>query len=191
VVLLSSPPYEGGVPAASAGGVGLSKIVKSEKENDNKKLPSFRRRGVRASRTGWFSSMLIDTTPMAYKRSKTDIHSLPELKTFRTQLRSNLTPAEASFWNLVKNSRLDGRKFRRQHSVGKYILDFYCPSERLGVELDGQVHFNDAAALYDHERKLFLLRFGIKVIRFENWLVFDEREFVAEKIRSCFGWWEE
>ncbi len=63
---------------------------------------------------------------MAYKRSKTDIHSLPELRTFRTQLRSHLTPAEASFWNLVKNSRLDGRKFRRHHSVGSYILDFYA-----------------------------------------------------------------
>ena len=128
---------------------------------------------------------------MVYKRSKTDIHSLPELKTFRTELRSRLTPAEASFWNLVKNSRLDGRKFRRQHSVGNYILDFYCPSERLGVELDGQVHFNEVAAEYDRERKLFLLSFGIFVIRFENWRVFEEREFVAARIRNCFGWWEE
>ena len=125
---------------------------------------------------------------MVYKRSKTDIHSLPELSTFRTQLRSHLTPAEAFFWNLVKRSALDGRKFRRQHSVGKYILDFYCASERLGIELDGQVHFNDAAAIYDYERRLFLERFGIVVLRFENWLVFDEPEFVLGTIRSFFGW---
>ena len=127
---------------------------------------------------------------MSHTRSRTDFHSLPQLKTFRTELRKNLTPAEASFWNLVKHSRLDGRKFRRQHSIGKYILDFYCASERLGIELDGQVHFNEAAALCDHERKLFIEQFGIQVIRFENWLVFDEREFVAQTIRSFFGWYE-
>jgi very-short-patch-repair endonuclease len=127
---------------------------------------------------------------MTYKRSKTDIHTLPELRTFRTELRAHLTPAEASFWNLVKNSRLDGRKFRRQHSVGKYILDFYCPSERLGIELDGEVHFNEVAAEYDYERKLFVQQFGIKVIRFENRLVFEERGFVVQRIRSLFGWFE-
>ena len=127
---------------------------------------------------------------MPYKRRPTDIHTLPELKTFRTELRKNLTPAEASLWTLLQSSGLDGRKFRRQHSVGKYILDFYCPSESLGIELDGEVHFNEVAAAYDYERKLFLLHFGIKVIRFENNLVFDEREFVVHRIRECFGWKE-
>ena len=90
----------------------------------------------------------------------------------------------------MKNSRLDGRKFRRQHSVGGYILDFFCVPERLGIELDGEVHFNDRAREYDYERKVFLNSFGIKVIRFENYLVFQEREFVLQKIRSHFGWWE-
>jgi very-short-patch-repair endonuclease len=127
---------------------------------------------------------------MAYKRRPTDIHSLPELKTFRTELRKNLTPAEASLWHLLKNSGLDGRKFRRQHSAGKYILDFYCSSESLGIELDGEVHFNEMAAAYDNDRRLFLLHFGIKVIRFENYLVFDEREFVVHRIKECFGWKE-
>jgi very-short-patch-repair endonuclease len=127
---------------------------------------------------------------MSHTRSKTDIHTLPDLKTFRTELRAKLTPAEASFWNLVKNRQLDGRKFRRQHSVGRYILDFYCASEKLGIELDGQGHFNAAAAEYDRERTLFLERFGILVIRFENWLIFDEREFVVGTIRHFFGWHE-
>jgi very-short-patch-repair endonuclease len=126
---------------------------------------------------------------MSYKRSKTDIHTLPELRTFRTELRKHLTPAEARFWTIVKNSQLDGRKFRRQHSVGRYILDFYCPSERLGIELDGKVHFHDAAREYDYERKLFLEYFGIKVIRFENKLVFEEEEFLIGNIQNCFGWW--
>ncbi len=125
---------------------------------------------------------------MAYARSTTDIHSLPELRTFRTELRKSLTPAETQFWNIVKNSKVDGRKFRRQQSVGRYILDLYCPSERLGVELDGQGHFNDLAVIYDQERRLFLERFGIKVIRFENKWVFDEPEWVVQTIVSAFGW---
>lgn len=114
----------------------------------------------------------------------------PYLQTFRTTLRKNLTPAEATLWKAIQRSKLDGRKFRRQHSVGNYILDFYCPAERLAIELDGQFHRNDQAEIYDHERKLFLNYYGIKVIRFENFLVFDELEYVLVRIRSFFGWWE-
>jgi very-short-patch-repair endonuclease len=127
---------------------------------------------------------------MKYERRPTDAHNMPELKTFRTELRSRMTPAEARFWTIVKNSLLDGRKFRRQHSVGRYILDFYCPSERLAVELDGKPHFNVLADIYDQERTWFLERYRIKVIRFENKLVFENEEFVIHKIRSCYGWQE-
>ena len=126
---------------------------------------------------------------MTYKRSRTDIHNLPELKTFRRELRSGSTVAEAGFWNLVKGSRLEGRKFRRQHSVGPYILDFYCPAERIAVELDGEVHFSDAARERDLERKLFLVHFGILVLRFENRLVFEDPDWVLANIRDKFGWW--
>ena len=93
-----------------------------------------------------------------------NVTNQPELKTFRTILRKRLTPAEATFWKVVQRSKLDGRKFRRQHSVGKYVLDFYCPAEKLAVELDGDVHFNEHAAIKDHERRLFLEFFGIKVM---------------------------
>jgi very-short-patch-repair endonuclease len=127
---------------------------------------------------------------MPFKRSKTDIHSLPYLKTFRTELRSKLTPAEAKMWTMLKNSKLDGRKFRRQHSVGRYILDFHCAAERLAIELDGSHHFSGAGAFYDRERRLFLEEFGINVIRFENKLVFDEPEWVIEVVRSQFGWFD-
>jgi very-short-patch-repair endonuclease len=133
-----------------------------------------------AGRPGWFSTS---------KRSATDIHSLPELKTFRTKLRKHLTPAEAAFWLLVKNSQLDGRKFRRQHSVGRYILDFYSPSERLAVELDGEVHFHEKAIEYDRERTVFMEQFGIKVLRFENQIVFKAPEKIKARIREEFGWW--
>ena len=127
---------------------------------------------------------------MPYRRSKTDIHTLPHLKSFRTELRSNLTPAEARLWSILKDSRLDGRKFRRQHSVGQYILDFYCASEKLAIELDGARHFSAGGAGYDRERRMFLECFGINVIRFENKIVFDDEELVLGRIRSEFGWQE-
>ena len=118
----------------------------------------------------------------------TRINNLPYLKTFRKALRNNLTPAEARFWKIVQNKQFEGRKFRRQHSVGNYILDFYCPSEKLAIELDGQVHFNDAAREYDYERKLFLEYYGIKVLRFENKRVFEDLEWMLDVIKSNFGW---
>ena len=125
---------------------------------------------------------------MSFRRSKTDIHTLPHLDGSRKSLRSSLTPAEAAFWNLVKNSRLDSRKFRRQHSVGNYILDFYCPSEKLGVELDGEVHFTGLSTLSDRSRRRFIESQGIRVIRFENRRVFEDSEWVMDVIRSNFGW---
>ena len=115
------------------------------------------------------------------------LNNLPTLRTFRKELRSNLTPAEAKLWSMLKNSQLEGRKFRRQHSFSGYILDFYCSSEKLGIELDGEVHFNEQAAQYDYERSLFLMYFGIRVLRFENKWVFEEPEWVISSIRDTFG----
>ena len=65
------------------------------------------------------------------------IHNKIELKPYRKALRKDLTPAEAFLWKYLQNRKLEGRKFRRQHSVGNYIADFYCSSERLVIELDG------------------------------------------------------
>ena len=83
------------------------------------------------------------------------LNNHPELKTFRRELRSHLTPAEARMWTYLKNKQLDGRRFRRQHSIGGYILDFYCPSEQLAIELDGKPHFYAEAIEYDRERICF------------------------------------
>lgn len=116
------------------------------------------------------------------------VNNLPMLRTFRKELRNHLTPAEAKLWTLLKQSQLDGRKFRRQHSVGHYILDFYCPAERLAIELDGAVHDSASAQEYDRERDLFLECFGIKVLRFENKWVFQETEAILLDIKKYFGW---
>jgi very-short-patch-repair endonuclease len=120
------------------------------------------------------------------RRRKTDVHSLPHLGEFRKDLRQNLTPAEATFWKIVKNSKFEGRKFIRQHSVGNYILDFYCPSEKLAVELDGKRHFSSGGAEEDRERTAYLESKGIRVVRFENREVFEETERMLDVIRLNF-----
>jgi len=108
------------------------------------------------------------------------------LKKYRSRLRNNMTPAEAQLWKILRKKQLNGRKFRRQYSIGGFILDFYCPSEKLGIELDGNPHFNVVAEQKDHFRDLRLKNQGIIILRFENKLVFENQELVIESIISCF-----
>jgi very-short-patch-repair endonuclease len=109
-----------------------------------------------------------------------------ELKFSRKKLRNNATSAEAELWKYIKGKKLDGRKFRRQFSVGSYILDFYCPSENLCVELDGDPHGDYIQIEKDNLRDEYLKKSGIKVLRFENRFVFQTPEFVLETIKSAF-----
>ena len=114
------------------------------------------------------------------------IHNAQNLRETRKKLRNSLTPAEAKLWSLLKNSQLENRKFRRQHSIGPYVLDFYCPSEKLCIELDGAVHFTDGGYEYDLTRTQYLRAHNIHVIRFENRDVFENTEGVLEEIREYF-----
>ncbi|MEQ9101011.1 MAG: DUF559 domain-containing protein [Imperialibacter sp.] len=114
------------------------------------------------------------------------IYNRPVLKGYRKQLRNNLTSAEATLWNYLKGKQLEGRKFRRQFSVENYIIDFYCPSERLAVELDGAGHFTEEGLVYDEERTKVLNAHEIRVIRFENKEVFEAIEHVLHAIKSNF-----
>jgi very-short-patch-repair endonuclease len=114
------------------------------------------------------------------------VNNVTYLKDRRKQLRNNLTPAEATLWKALKGSALNGRKFRRQHSVENYILDFYCPEEKLAVELDGQVHNDPMQAVYDEERTNRINQLGIKVVRFENKLVFEDMIGVLRVVASHF-----
>lgn len=114
------------------------------------------------------------------------IHTLPKLKDFRTQLRNNLTPAEAALWKALKGKQLMNRKFIRQHSIENYIADFYCPEERLIIELDGQVHFAPQAMEYDQQRTQRLNELGFTVVRFENKQVFHHMQSVLDHIAAHF-----
>ena len=110
------------------------------------------------------------------------IYNRPPLKSRRKELRNNATPAEIKLWSVLQHSNLGGYKFRRQHSVGSYILDFYCPSERLAVELDGDSHFTDEAMEYDRVRTEYLNALNIKVVRFLNTDVYENLNAVCENI---------
>ncbi|MFA6150970.1 MAG: endonuclease domain-containing protein [Chitinophagaceae bacterium] len=115
-----------------------------------------------------------------------NINNQKHLKEFRKILRKNLTPSEAKLWLCLKNKQLDGRRFRRQFSVGNFILDFYCPEEKIAVELDGKHHFTPEGRMIDEERDSFLHLQGIKVIRFENNRVLKQIETVLDEIKSHF-----
>ncbi len=105
----------------------------------------------------------------------------------RKLLRLNPTKAESKLWDRLSNKQLEGRKFRRQVSVEFYVLDFYCPSEKLCIELDGETHLSDEALIYDEERTAFLNSCGIRVIRFWNEEVFENIEGVLDRIKACFS----
>ena len=113
-------------------------------------------------------------------------HNLPHKKDDRRALRSTLTPAEATLWKSLKAGQLAGRKFRRQHSVGAYVLDFYCPEERIAIELDGAGHYTASGNLHDAARTAYLNTLGIEVLRFENKLIWSALESVLQTIISKF-----
>ena len=117
---------------------------------------------------------------------KSNIHNRKYLLERRKDLRNNSTSAEASLWKSLQRSQLEGRKFRRQHSIENYIVDFYCASEQLIIELDGAVHLNFATQNYDYERQQKLESLGFKVLRFENKEVFENLEGLLNEIKQNF-----
>jgi len=115
-----------------------------------------------------------------------NIHNRKYLEERRKNLRKSLTPSEATLWKYLQRKQLKGRKFRRQHSIENYIVDFYCASEKLIIELDGAVHLDFAQQNYDEERTQNLENLGLTVIRFENKLVFEDKQGVLDEISSFF-----
>ena len=115
-----------------------------------------------------------------------NIHNRQYLKERRKELRNNSTSAEATLWKSLQRSQLNGKKFRRQHSIENYIVDFYCPSEKLIVELDGAGHLNFSVQNHDYERNHRLESLGFTVLRFENKDVFENLSYVLDEIVAKF-----
>jgi len=106
------------------------------------------------------------------------IHRRPQAKL----LRANATDAERILWSVLRGKQLAALRFRRQQPIGPYIVDFFCPSAKLIVELDGSQHGADKVAAYDQERSRFLGAKGYRVLRFWNVEVLKDRVSVAEAI---------
>ena len=112
------------------------------------------------------------------------LYNQKELKEKRKELRSNSTSAEAVLWRMLKGKQIEGKRWRRQFSIGYYILDFYCPEIKLAIELDGQSHYTFHGAREDDIRTQFLNSRGIRVIRFENRLIWDNLQGVLDIIKA-------
>ncbi len=105
-----------------------------------------------------------------------------EIKHLRRKLRKKMTAAEVALWLMIKNKQIEGIRFLRQYSVDKYILDFYCPQHKLAIELDGESHNDIHAIEYDKKRTEHIYSMGIRVLRFENFEIFDYPERTIDEI---------
>ncbi len=92
--------------------------------------------------------------------------SNPKTMHFAGELRRNPTPAEQKLWAVLRNQQIDGIRFRRQHAIGNFIVDFCAPRQKLVIELDGSQHLEQHE--YDDERTTFLQSQGYQVLRFWN-----------------------
>lgn len=102
-------------------------------------------------------------------------------KPLRSALRSHMTEPEKRLWRCIRAHQL-GVKFRRQHGIGNYIVDFYSPEIRLVIEVDGDSHFTREAQAYDQIRENFMSSLSIKTIRFTNEQAILELDAVLETI---------
>jgi very-short-patch-repair endonuclease len=116
-------------------------------------------------------------------RQKRIRKTTPELDQGAKKLRRKPTPAEAVLWERVRGKRVLGYRFRRQHPVGRAILDFYCPEGRLCIELDGPVH--DQTREHDAARNAWLATHGVRVLRFRNEDVFTNLDRVIARIAEA------
>ncbi|MEL6441480.1 MAG: DUF559 domain-containing protein [Cyanobacteria bacterium J06621_8] len=106
----------------------------------------------------------------------------PEIEEAAKRLRKNLTAAEAILWEKLRNKQLNRLRFRCQHPVGNFILDFYCPSRKLVVEIDGEIHKERSE--YDSARTSKLEEYGYRVIRFSNKRVMNDLQGVLDEIEQ-------
>ncbi len=116
-------------------------------------------------------------------------HIPPEMRERMTQIARNLrkssTPSEDILWQAVRNRQLDGKKFKRQVDIGPFVLDFYCPEERLAVEVDGPIHATQVEA--DRERQRMIESLGIRFVRITSQVVETNIADALNRIRAAFG----
>ncbi len=117
-----------------------------------------------------------------------DIFNRKTQKIKRQYLRNNATQTERILWSKLKGKQLLGRKFRRQHGIGPFIVDFYCPECKLAIEIDGPIHWTKEAKEYDRRREEYIELHGIHILRFTNSAVVENLDGVlmaiAEEVKK-------
>ena len=107
-----------------------------------------------------------------------------DTKARAAELRKSMTYAEKVLWQQLRNRKLEGLKFRRQHPVSIFILDFYCHEKKLAIEVDGGIHQSEDQQEWDENRTFELNELGITVLRFKNEKVIDSTAEVIRKIND-------
>jgi len=127
------------------------------------------RRGLVANRKKWAAT-------------HTDSAAYSDAKQKALAMRKQPTRAEAILWQRLRGKQLRGFRFRRQQTIDRFIVDFYCRQAQLVVEVDGSSHHSPEAAAYDEQRTRFLEDLGLSVLRFRNEQVIYESDAVLNKI---------
>jgi very-short-patch-repair endonuclease len=103
----------------------------------------------------------------------------PEMLKRAERLREEMTEAELLLWERLRKNKNGGNRFRAQHPIGKFIVDFYCHEALLVIEIDGSIHQNDIVTERDEGRELEISKLGIKVVRFTNEQILNDIDKVA------------
>jgi very-short-patch-repair endonuclease len=131
---------------------------------------------------------LSDTSPQRGEVGRGEKHTLtptpfpPALLQAARDLRQHMTDAEQCLWHCLRGKQLNGFRFRKQHPIAHFVLDFYCPAVRLAIEIDGGQHNTAPGCASDAERTRCLKARGIRVLRFWNHEVLQDLPGVLERI---------
>ncbi|RTQ47235.1 endonuclease domain-containing protein [Hymenobacter gummosus] len=109
------------------------------------------------------------------------------LKPFSGEMRRNPTPAEDTLWQALRNRQLNNVKFRRQHAIGHFIVDFLSTEHQLIIEVDGEVHAGPSQAEYHEARSYRLATAGYRVLRFPNEQALTSLPTVLQAIREALA----
>lgn len=110
-----------------------------------------------------------------------------DLKQLARNLRSNMTDAEQKLWYHLRRKQINGIQFYRQRPIGNYVVDFYAPSAKFIVEVDGGQHFDAEGLANDQKRTAYLTNQGLRVLRYSNHQVFKETDAVVQDIEAAVG----
>jgi very-short-patch-repair endonuclease len=106
---------------------------------------------------------------------------------FKRKLRAEMTRPEIRLWYRLRLRQLQGLKFRRQHGIGPYVVDFYCPERKFVIEVDGESHGEEEQVAHDDKRTAFLETLGIRIVRYTNHEVMKNIEGVLADVMAQVG----